>query len=51
MVLRVAVWLTMVLIVIVVVMASFARLAPAGSELQEFGQSFFDFLGRITPGD
>ena len=50
MTIRIAVWLTMALIVIIVVMAAFANLAPAGSELQKFGQSLFNFLDRITPG-
>lgn len=51
MALRIAVWLTVILIVLIVVMAGFARLAPIGSDLQQFGQDFFDFLDRITPGD
>lgn len=46
---RIAVWITIFLIVVIVVMASFARLAPMGSDLQQFGQSLFDFLDRITP--
>ncbi len=50
MAIRIAVWVTIILIVVVVTMAGFARLAPIGSDLQQFGQSFFDFLDRITPG-
>jgi len=50
MAIRVAVWLTISLIVVIVVMAAFARLAPIGSDLQQFGQGFFDFLDRIAPG-
>jgi hypothetical protein len=50
MVIRVAVWVTVVLIVFIVLMAGFARMAPIGSDLQQFGQGFFDFLDRITPG-
>ena len=49
--LRIAVWVTVLIIIIIVVMAAFARLAPVGSDLQQFGQGFFDFLDRITPGD
>ena len=47
---RIAVWVTIILLVIIVTMAAFARLAPIGSDLQEFGQGFLDFLDRITPG-
>lgn len=50
MALRIAVWLTIIFIIVVVIMATFAQLAPEGSSLQEFGQGFFDFLERITPG-
>lgn len=50
MALRIAVGLTVILIIFIVVMAGLTRLAPMGSDLQQFGQSFFDFLDRITPG-
>ncbi len=49
MAIRIAVWITIFLIVLIVTMAAFTRLAPLGSDLQEFGQGFFDFLDRITP--
>lgn len=49
MAIRIAVWMTIGLIIVVVTMAAFARLAPIGSDLQQFGQGFFNFLDRITP--
>lgn len=48
---RIAVWVTIAMIVVIVTMAGFARLAPIGSDLQQFGQSLFDFLDTITPGE
>lgn len=50
MAIRIAVWITIILIVLIVTMAAFARLAPIGSDLQQFGQGFFDTLDSITPG-
>lgn len=51
MAIRISVWITILLIVLIVTMAGFARLAPIGSDLQQFGQSFFDWLDRVTPGE
>lgn len=51
MVLRVAVGVTIFLIVLVVIMAAFVELAPEGSDLQRLGDNFFDFIDRITPGN
>lgn len=51
MAIRIAVWATIFLIALVVTMAAFARLAPIGSDLQQFGQGFFNFLDSITPGE
>ena len=50
MAIRISVWLTIFLIVLIVTMAAFARLAPIDSDLQQFGQGFFETLDRITPG-
>ena len=50
MAIRIAVWATISLLVVIVVMAGFAELAPEGSDLQDFGEGFFRFLDRITPG-
>jgi hypothetical protein len=50
MAIRIAVWATVTFIVIIVLMAGFAELAPEGSGLQEFGEGFFRFLDRNTPG-
>jgi len=49
--LRIAVALTIFLIVLVVTMAAITRLATPGSDLQEFGQGFFNLLDRATPGN
>ena len=51
MAIRVAVWVTIFLIVLVVIMASFVEFAPDTSNLHRLGENFFDFLNRITPGD
>ena len=51
MAIRIAVWVTIFLIVLVVVMASFVEFAPQTSNLHRLGENFFDFLDRITPGD
>lgn len=48
---RIAVWVTIFLIITVVAMASFVEFAPEGSELQRLGDNFFDFVDRITPGN
>ena len=50
MAIRIAVWVTIAFLVLIVLMAGFAELAPEGSDLQEFGESFFRFLDRNTPG-
>ena len=51
MAMRIAVGVTIFLIVLVVVMASLVEFAPEGSDLQQLGDNFFDFVDRITPGD
>ena len=51
MAIRIAVWVTVILIVLVVVMASFVEFAPETSDLHRIGENFFDFLDRITPGN
>jgi len=50
MAIRIAVWVTITLLVIIVLMAGFAELAPEGSDLQDFGEGFFRFLDRLAPG-
>ena len=50
MAIRIAVWVTISLLVLIVVMAGLAEFAPEGSELQDFGAGFFRFLDRIAPG-
>lgn len=50
MIIRVAVWVTITLIVLIVLMAAFVQMAPVGSDVHRIGQNFFDFLDRITPG-
>ncbi len=50
MAIRIAVWLTIIFIVLVVIMASFVQFAAEGSDLHRMGQGFFDFIERITPG-
>lgn len=50
MAIRIAVWVTIAFLVIIVVMAGFAELAPEGSDLQDFGEGFFRWLDRIAPG-
>jgi hypothetical protein len=51
MAIRIAVGLTVFLIVLVVIMALFVEFAPEGSEVQRLGDNFFDFVDRITPGN
>jgi hypothetical protein len=51
MAIRIAVWVTIFLIVIVVVMASLVKFTPDTSDLHRIGENFFEFLNRITPGD
>ena len=51
MAIRISVWITIALIVLIVSMAALARLFPIGSDLQQVGQGFFDWLDRVTPGE
>ena len=50
MAIRIAVWVTITLLVVIVLMAGFAELAPEDSDLQDFGEGFFRFLDRLAPG-
>ena len=51
MAIRVAVWVTIFLIVVIVVMASLVEFAPETSNFHRLGQNFFDFVDRVTPGN
>lgn len=51
MAIRIAVWVTIFLITLVVLMASFVEFAPDTSDLHRIGENFFSFLDRISPGN
>lgn len=48
---RIAVGVTIFMIILVVLMASLVEFAPEASNLYRVGENFFDFLDRITPGN